>query len=92
MVLGTIADITPNGAAVALSATEGALATWIKLTASGSTIRVGDANVGTGRGLVCPSGVETYLPPVAFDQGMYDLTAVYIYGTGADKVSVTYGI
>ena len=92
MVLGTIADITPNGAAVALSATEGALATWIKLTATGATIRVGDANVGAARGVLLASGVPFELPRGDFDQQPYPLTGVYVYGTGTDKVSITYGI
>ena len=92
MVLGTIADITPNGAAVPLSATEGALATWIKLTATGATIRVGNANVGAGRGVLLASGVPFELPRGDFDQQPYPLTGVYVYGTGTDKVSITYGI
>ena len=92
MVLQTIADITPNSAAVALSSTEGAKATWVKFVAAGSTIRVGDANVGAGRGVLLPTGVPFELPRGDFQQQPYDLTAVFVYGTGTDKVSVTYGI
>ena len=68
------------------------MATWVKLTATGATIRVGDSNVGAGRGVLLASGVPTDLPRGDFQQQPYPLNGVYVYGTGTDKVSITYGI
>jgi len=47
---------------------------------------------GGWRGVLLPTGVPFELPRGDFQQQPYDLTAVYVYGTGTDKVSVTYGI
>ena len=91
MVLGTIADITPGGVATALGA-EGIKATWIKLLATGASIRVGDSNVGSGRGLVVGTTIPTTIERGDFDQQGYYLNQVFVYGTSSDKVSVTYGV
>jgi hypothetical protein len=87
----TIADITPNGSATAIGAA-GIKATWIIFVASGTTIRVGDSNVGAARGSNIPTGVPVLWPRCDFNQGRYDLGSVYVYGgSGSDKVSITYG-
>ncbi len=91
MVLGTVADITPGGTPTALGP-EGIKATWIKLTASGTSIRVGDSNVGSARGLAIPTGVTVTIERGDFDQQGYYLNQVFVYGTSSDKVSVTYGV
>lgn len=93
MVLGTIADITPNSTATPLSSnTNPILATWIIAVANGTSIRIGDASVGAARGVVCPSGIPVTIPRGDFDQQGYDLSKVYVYGTSSDKVSITYGV
>jgi hypothetical protein len=89
--LGTVADITPGGVATALGA-EGIKATWITIVANGTSIRVGDKNVGSARGIVVPTGTSVTLPRGAFDQQGYYLDQVFVYGTSSDKVSVTYGV
>jgi hypothetical protein len=91
MTLESISDITPNGTATPLSATA-IKATWVRIAASGSTIRVGDSLVGAARGVLLQTGVVTELPRIDAVQGFYDLSRVYVYGTGADKVSITYGV
>jgi hypothetical protein len=89
--LGTVADITPGGVATALGA-EGIKATWIKITATGATIRVGDSNVGSARGSLLATGVPYTLERGDFDQQGYYLNQVFVFGSGGDKVSVTYGV
>ena len=93
MTVRTIADITPNGAAVPLSTDLNARAIYIVMTATGSTIRTGDSNVGSGRGALLPTGVlTTPYPRQDNEQQPYQLAHVYVYGaSGADKVSITYG-
>ena len=94
MTLMTIADITPNGAAVQLSTVLSARATWIKATAIGTSIRYGDANVGPARGALLQTGVPTNtVPRDDFSQSPVDLASVWFYGAGGgDKVSITYGV
>lgn len=91
----TIADITPNGTAVALAGSGStAQATWINATATGTSIRFGDANVGAARGQLLATGVPT-LVAVRGDgaQRPYLLAECYVYGgSGSDKVSITYGV
>lgn len=92
MTLATIADITPNGTATALTATAGLGAIWVAITASGTSIRVGDSNVGSGRGVAVATGTTLILPRCSTDQRAYDLSKIYVFGaSGADKVSITYG-
>ena len=98
MQLYTIADITPNGSAVTLASKSAAgsptEATWLAFTATGTSIRVGDANVGASRGLLLETGSPLILG-VRGDslQRPYDLTRISVYGaSGTDKVSVTFGV
>lgn len=90
MQIYTIADITPNSVATPLSATT-KLAVWVQLSATGAAIRYGDSNVGSARGAKIPTGTVVTLPRCDFNQGGYDLTKIYVYGTGADAVSISYG-
>ena len=93
MTIKTIADITPGGAAVALSNDPNEKAVFIDMAASGSTVRTGDINVGAGRGVLLQAGVLcTPYPRQSNDQQPYPLSAVYVYATGGDKVSITYGV
>lgn len=89
MVIATISDITPNSAKTQLSSTS-IIAHWILFQAVGTTIRVGDTNTGSGRGALLQNGVEALFPRCSFDQGGYDLSTIYVYGTGSDHVSITY--
>ena len=91
MTIQTIADITPNGVAVPIG-TAGRQASWIQFVATGTSIRVGDSNIGAARGLKVSATVPTLFPPVEFNMGRLDLGTVYVYGaSGSDSVSVTYG-
>ena len=90
-----IADITPNGTATAVSTGSAPpLATWIQFTApstNSADVRVGDSNVGAGRGATIAKGTSLIFPRLDFDQQRYDLTTIYVYGaSGSDKVAITY--
>jgi hypothetical protein len=91
----TLPDITPNGSATPLAAAGSTLqAIWINATASGTSIRFGDANVGSNRGQALPTGVPSVVA-VRCDpeQRPYLLSECYVYGgSGSDKVSITYGV
>ena len=92
----TLPDITPGGTKVALSTviptTSANRAIWINMTATGSTIRYGDVNVGSGQGQVLPTGIPFLTHPRGDNpQQPYMLSQVYVYGSGGDKVSITYG-
>ena len=97
MQLYTLPDITPAGSAVnlgtqATSAGAPVRAVWVSATASGSTVRYGDANVGAARGQVLPTGIPFNIAPRgANDQTPYDLSKISVYASGGDKISITYG-
>ena len=97
MQIYTLPDITPNSAAINLAtvaAANGApsAAVWINATASGTSIRFGDTNVAANRGQSLPTGIPFCVAPRAsFDQQGYQLSAICVYGTGTDKISITYG-
>lgn len=88
MNIQTVPDITPNSSAVQVLPAN-IKASWVTLTASGTSIRFGDVNVGAARGAALQTGVPYTLPRIAFNQGFYS-GELHVYGTGADKVSVTY--
>lgn len=90
----TLADITPGGSATALAApTSTARAIWINATASGSSVRFGDANVGAAQGQTLPDGVPFLAAPRGDNaQQPYWLRDCYVYASSSDKVSITYGI
>lgn len=95
MVLETIADITPGGTATALldpTSSEEINATWIKLVATGTTCRFGDSSVASGRGALLPAGVPVTIERGDFDQQGYNLKKVFVFASGGDKVSITYGV
>ena len=77
-----------------LSTNPNARAIYICMTAAGTSIRTGDSNVGSARGVVLPTGVlTTPFPRQDNPQQPYNLSTVYVYGaSGTDKVSITYGI
>lgn len=92
MTIRTITDIVPNGAAVPLSADKNAQATFVVLKASAAGVRVGDANVGSGRGIVLPDDDVFEFYPVNFDQGRYQLSQIFVWcAAGATAVSVILG-
>lgn len=85
------ADITPNGTATALGAA-GTLCTWFAVTASGTSIRIGNSAVDSTHGLAIPTGTTWTAPRVSFDQGRYDLSQWFVYGAaGSDKISIVAG-
>jgi len=92
----TLPDITPAGTKVALaSVVTGTLPTravWINMTASGTTVRVGDVNVSSTRGQSLPTGIPFNTHPRGDNpQQPYDLATVYVIASSSDKVSITYG-
>lgn len=94
MQLQTIADITPNGTKVQLSSNTALKATWIEMTATGTSIRFGDTNVGASRGVLLTNGATVQVAIRGdFAQQGYSLSECYVYGaSGSDKVSITYGV
>jgi len=95
----SLPDITPNGSVVnlgtaATSASTPIRAVWVNMTASGSSIRFGDAAIGASRGQVLPTGVPFLACPRGDNpQSPYDLSKINVYGgSGSDKVSITYGL
>lgn len=93
MAIQTLADITPGGVAVPLSGTAGQLATWVRISAPSANsgdVRFGDLNVSASRGAIIPKGTSVDLPRMAFAQGMYDLTKIFVFATSTDKASVTF--
>jgi len=94
MELGTLTDVTPAGVATAIGAV-GQKATWIQFTAPASNsgdIRFGDSLVSATRGVRIPKGLNVLASRLSFDQGQYELSKVYVFGTGSDSVSITFGI
>jgi hypothetical protein len=91
MTIISIADITPGGTATPLAANN-INAVWVQLVATGTSARVGDANVGSGRGIKLPAGVPVILPRCSFTQGGYNLASINVYATGGDSISVIAGV
>jgi hypothetical protein len=91
--IGTLADITGNGATHQVSATvQGAR--WIKfscLTGNSAPIRIGDSNTSSSRGAACAAGSVMEFPPLHAPPYSYDLSKVYYYAANSDKLTVTYG-
>jgi hypothetical protein len=93
----TLPDIEPAGSAASLGAAATSAgaptrAVWINMTASGTSIRVGDANVSSARGQALPTSLPFNTHPRGDNpQQPYDLAHVYVYGSSTDKVSITYG-
>lgn len=93
MLIETIADISPNGTAMQV-APEPALATWVAIgnpSTNAGDVRFGDLNVSGSRGAIVAKGQTVIVPRGNFDQQRYRLSTLYVYATGADKVSITYG-
>jgi hypothetical protein len=96
MTVKTVADVVPNGAATPLvpnsphTVTE---ARWVQISANGTTIRYGDSNVSASRGARIANGTQAQ---VGFGfqegQGPYDLSQIYVFATGSDSVSITFGV
>jgi hypothetical protein len=98
MQIYTLPDVTPNASVVnlgtaATSAGTPTRAVWVNMTASGTSIRYGDAAIGASRGQALPTGVPFLAcPRGANDQTPYDLSKINVYGgSGSDNVSITYG-
>lgn len=92
MTIYTLADIVPNGTATPLSTDPAAQATFIDFRPSAAGVRVGDAHVASGRGVILPDDdIHTFYPP-NFDQGPYMLNQIYLWcAAGVTAISVTYG-
>lgn len=88
--LGTIADITGSGVAVALTPGVHVYAHWIQIvcpSGNSAVVRWGDSNVSSTRGAQCAAGGGQFLPASG---PVYDLSAIYVYIGSGDKVSVSY--
>jgi hypothetical protein len=97
MQIYSLPDITPAGSVVNLGTAATAAgaptrAIWVNMTASGTSIRYGDANVGATRGQALTTGVPFLACPRGDNpQTPYDLNKINVYGASTDKVSITYG-
>jgi hypothetical protein len=83
--VGTLPDITPGNATTRLTTDSiPCKAVLVRaLTANSGKIRVGDSNTGAARGAEMGAG-DTYVFSVE------NVNLLYVYGTGTDKVSVSY--
>jgi hypothetical protein len=83
--IGTIADVTPNGSTVQVTvASTPCKAVCIRaLAANSGKMRVGDSSTGAARGTELSAGDAIIL-------SVSNVNLVYVYGTGTNKVSVTY--
>ena len=94
----SIADIAGNSAAQQISATS-VSARWVlivALAANAAAIRVGDSSVSASRGAQVAAGGGLFLPALpqnsnSSQQNLYDLSAIYFYGTSSESVSIIYG-
>lgn len=89
-------DITPNGQATPLSATP-IFAVWVDLgpnEGNAGDIRYGGSTVSATRGSRLQHGALTphTIPRCDFNQGAYDLSKIFVFGTGSDSVSISYGV
>ncbi len=96
MIVQTVADVVPNGVAAPLVPNSPHVYTparWIQISASGSTVRYGDSNVSATRGAAIPNGTVAQVGQDPREgQAPYDVAQIYVFATGTDKVSVTYGL
>lgn len=91
MTINSLPDIVPNGSTVPLSATT-RMAIWVILMVNGTSIHIGDSQVGASRGINPATKNILTLPRVSFEQGGIDLAQIYVYGAaGTDSVSVIFG-
>lgn len=97
MILQSLPDITPGGAASTLSEVGGSPgasllieARGIILIASGSSIRLGGSNVSATIGANLPSGVVVRIDAATPEIGTIPLHQTWVFGTGTDKVSILY--
>lgn len=96
MTIKTLPDITPNGTPTPLVANSPNVrvdARWIQLSTAGTTCRYGDSLIGANRGARISSTAPAQIG-FGFQegQGPYDLTQIYVYGTGSDAISITFGV
>lgn len=98
--INTLADITPGGVAtplITVSAPSQLPITcrWVILSAPSANagdLRYGDSSTGAARGSVLPKGTSIILPISTDQRGdTYALAGIYVYGTGSDKVGISYG-
>jgi len=83
--VGTLADVTPGGSTVQLTAASTPCKAVLVRALAGNSdkVRVGDSNTGASRGAELSAGDATVL-------SVNNVNLVYAYATGTDKVSVTY--
>lgn len=88
--LGSIADITGTGAAVALSSTS-LRARWVIVTCTATT-RFGDSAISATQGIQIPANTPTALPVLLQNNTYYDLSKIYFLVASSNKISIIYGI
>lgn len=96
--LGTLADITGDGSAHALTGSK--LLVWTAditaLSTNGAACRIGDSNVSSSRGQVVAAGGSyrltdrTNATSVPQNQRQWDLSTVYYLCGNGDKLTVIY--
>lgn len=99
MFIQSLPDITPNGSASTLSEVNNSPgastiveARGLILVASGTSIRLGGSEVTGSRGVNLPNGVCVIIPAAFLGLETIPLHQTYVFGTGADKVSITYWV
>lgn len=97
MFIQSLPDITPNGVASTLSEVNNSPnastiieARGIILVASGGSIRLGGSDVAAGRGANLPTAQVVIIPAAFLGLETIPLHQTWVFGTGADKVSITY--
>lgn len=88
MVIKTKPDLTSSSSPQAIGSA-GEKASWITFRGSATTLRIGDVNVTTTRGLAFSAAGLIEFPRIDFNQGMYDLGTIYVVGTGT--LQILYG-
>lgn len=97
MIVKTLTDVTPNGVATPLvplaSPSVPVPARWVQLSTTGTSCRYGDSNVSATRGARISSTAPAQIG-FGFQegQGPYDLTQIYVFATGSDAISITFGV
>lgn len=98
MVIFSLPDITPNGAASTLNEINnsplGSAVLEVRgliLVASGSSIRLGGPEVSASRGANLPNNVPVIIPAAFLGMETIPVHQTYVFGaSGTDKVSISY--
>jgi len=89
----SLADITNNGTATALSTTS-QKANWVSIQGKtvATTARVGDSLISSSRGALITGTNGYFFWPTGGNSNQYDLKDIYILGTNNDVFTVLYNV